>query len=140
VTVRAIRLALLVGLAWSAAELSFAQCVPDEHTLCLNGGRFEVKADFRTETSGETDASAEALTGDSGYFWFFNPANIEVVIKVLNGCPITNAYWVFATGLTNVEVTLTVRDTNNGQVKTYVNQLGVAFAPIQDTSAFATCP
>ena len=139
-TGRAIRLVLLVGLVWSAAELSFAQCVPNDQTLCLNGGRFEVKATFRTENNPETDASAEALTGDSGYFWFFNPANIEVVIKVLNGCAITNAYWVFATGLTNVEVTLSVRDTSNGTVKTYVNQLGDAFAPVQDTGAFATCP
>ena len=26
------------------------------------------------------------LTSDSGYFYFFDPANIELVIKVLNGC------------------------------------------------------
>ena len=83
-----------------------------------------------------------ALTSDSGYFWFFNPANIEVVVKVLNAC--TQApprYWVFAAGLTNVEVTLQVTDTQaGGSPKTYVNPLGTPFAPIQDTGAFATCP
>ena len=79
------------------------------------------------------------LTGDSGYFWFFNPANIEVVIKVLGACSINDHYWVFATGLTNVEVTLFVTDTESDTPKTYVNTLGVPFAPIQDTSAFA-CP
>ena len=29
-----------------------------------------------------------ALTGDSGYFWFFNAANIELVVKVLDACAI----------------------------------------------------
>ena len=126
---RMIRFALLVGILWSAAELGWAQaCTPNNQTLCLNGGRFE------------TDASAVPLTGDTGYFWFFNSANIEVVIKVLNGCALNGHYWVFATGLTNVEVTLFVTDTDTGTLKTYVNTLGVPFTPIQDTSAFAACP
>jgi hypothetical protein len=141
VTARTLRLALLTGILWTAAELGLAQaCVPDDHILCLNGGRFEVSARFRTADSGETDASAEPLTGDSGYFWFFNPANIEVVVKVLSGCSINDHYWVFATGLTNVEVTLFVTDTETDTLKTYINTLGVPFAPIQDTSAFAACP
>jgi hypothetical protein len=49
-------------------------------------------------------------------------------------------YWAFAAGLTNVEVTLRAVDTLTGSVKTYVNPLGTAYEPIQDTSAFATCP
>jgi hypothetical protein len=47
---------------------------------------------------------------------------------------------VFAAGLTNVEVTLNVTDTRNGTPKTYFNPLGTPYAPVQDTSAFATCP
>jgi hypothetical protein len=137
---RTIRLALLVGILWSAAELCLAQpCVTDAHTVCLNDDRFEVSARFRTANSGETDATGVVLTSDSAYFWFFNPANIEVVIKVLSGCSLTNHFWVFATGLTNVEVTLFVTDTETGELKTYINPLGTAFAPIQDTSAFV-CP
>ena len=38
------------------------------------------------------------------------------------------------------EVLLTVADTQNGTVKTYRNPINTAFAPIQDTAAFATCP
>jgi hypothetical protein len=144
-----VRIAVLTGVFLSAAGLSLGQepapgstgnCVPDARTLCLNNGRFAVTARFRTTTTGLTDATAVGLTADSGYFWFFNPANIEVVVKVLRACSLNNHYWVFGTGLTNVEVTLFVTDTENDTLKTYVNQLGVPFAPIQDTNAFATCP
>jgi hypothetical protein len=80
------------------------------------------------------------LTADSGYFYFFNSANIEIVIKVLNACALNQRYWVFAAGLTNVEVNLRVVDTQTGTVKTYLNPIQTAFAPVQDTDAFATCP
>jgi hypothetical protein len=62
------------------------------------------------------------------------------VIKVLNGCGVNNNYWVFAGGLTNVQVMLTVTDTQTGSVRTYTNPINTAFLPIQDTGAFATCP
>jgi len=117
-------------------------CVASPTTLCLNSGRFKVTAAFRTSDGRSGNATGVGLTSDSGYLWFFNPANIEVIVKVLNAC--TQApprYWVFAAGLTNVEVTLQVTDTQTGgDPKTYVNPLGTPFAPIQDTGAFATCP
>ena len=75
------------------------------------------------------------------HFWIFNSANIEIVTKVLRGCSLPPpAYWVFAAGLTNVEVTLFVTDMHTGAVKSYLNPLGTAFQPVQDTGAFATCP
>ena len=129
----------VLWLAAAPASAGSAPCVPDDHTLCLNDNRFAISARFRTSDTAETDATGVKLTGDSGYFWFFNPANIEVVIKVLGACGINDHYWVFATGLTNVEVTLSVTDTQSDTTKPYVNTLGVAFAPIQDTSAF-DCP
>jgi hypothetical protein len=58
----------------------------------------------------------------------------------LNACTLNSRFWVFAGGLTNVRVVMTVTDTQTGTVKTYTNPQGVAFQPIQDTSAFATCP
>ena len=62
------------------------------------------------------------------------------MVKVLNGCGVNTRYWVFAGGLTNVRVTLTVTDMSNNTVQTYINNLNTPFAPIQDTNAFATCP
>jgi hypothetical protein len=47
---------------------------------------------------------------------------------------------VFASGLTDVEVRLTVTDTEAGRTRSYFNPLGRAFAPVQDVDAFATCP
>ena len=61
-------------------------------------------------------------------------------MKVLNACHGYERYWVFASGLTNVEVTLTVTDTESGQVRRYFNPQGTMYAPVQDTDAFATCP
>ena len=115
-------------------------CTPSASTLCLNADRFAVSAVFRTNQGQTGNAIGTKLTADSGYFYFFSASNIEIVTKVLGACGINNHYWVFAAGLTNVEVTLRVRDTQNGSEKTYFNPLGTAFQPVQDTSAFETCP
>ncbi len=114
-------------------------CTPNATTLCLNDSRFRVKVDWTTKTGANGDGQAVPLTSDSGYFWFFNAANIELVVKVLDACTVNNRYWVFAGGLTNVGVVLTITDTQSGAQRTYTNPLGTAFAPLQDTSAF-TCP
>ncbi len=82
---------------------------------------------------------AVALTADTGYFWFFANTNVEVVVKVLDGCALSNTFWVFAGGLTNVQTTIQVTDTATGATKTYINPQSTAFSPVQDTNAFATC-
>jgi PKD repeat protein len=116
-------------------------CVASASTLCLNNGRFAVSATFQTSGGQSGQATGVALTADAGYFFFFDPKNVEVVLKVLNACTQNPPrYWVFAAGLTNVEVTLTVTDTQKGGTQTYTNPLSTPFAPIQDTDAFATCP
>lgn len=115
-------------------------CVAGPSVLCLQGGRFKVEASWRTNQGTNGLGQAVALTADTGYFWFFNPANVEMVVKVLNGCPANQRFWAFAGGLTNVEVQLLVTDTQTGQVRSYKNPLGTQYQPIQDTAAFATCP
>ena len=133
-------------LAQTITELnlqgSTASCTPDAHTLCLNQGRFAVTADFQASPSGPTaNATARPLTSDSGFFWFFDPNNIEIVVKVLNACGTSShAYWVFAAGLTNVQVDLSVTDTLRAETRHYTNPLNTPFRPIQDTAAFSTCP
>ncbi|MEM7355892.1 MAG: hypothetical protein AAF657_34060 [Acidobacteriota bacterium] len=80
------------------------------------------------------------LTGDTGYFYFFSPNNVEVVVKVLDACEQFDRFWVFAGGLTDVEVELTVEDTLTGQIQTYRNELDTDFQPVRDFNAFDTCP
>lgn len=108
--------------------------------LSLLGDRFHVEASWRTAAGATGTGTPVSLTDETGYFWFFSPTNTEVVVKVLDACSgPSSRFWVFAGGLTDTEVTLTVTDEANGVKKVYHNPLGTPFAPIQDTAAFATC-
>ncbi len=114
---------------------------PDAAAYLGDGERFQITTSFNTGS--ETGAGkAVQLTDDTTYFWFFNPENVEMIVKVLDACDVPgfNNFWVFAGGLTNVEVNLTVVDTQTGQSQVYTNPLNTPFQPIQDTEAFATCP
>ncbi|MCE2557735.1 MAG: hypothetical protein J4F98_03705 [Acidobacteria bacterium] len=113
-----------------------AEC-SDDDVLCV--GHFDVQVAWRTSDGRTGRGVAYKLTAESGDFWFFEPANIEMVVKVLDGCAINGRYWVFAAGLTDVEVTTTVRDRRNGALERWVNPLGRLFEPIRDTEAFDTC-
>jgi hypothetical protein len=114
---------------------SFAPgCTPGDTALCLQGGRFKVQASWRTPQGDTGVGHAVAITPDTGYFWFFNPENIEVVLKVLDARSFTDFWWVFYGALSNVEYTLTVTDTVTGQTKSYINPQGV-LASIADTQA-----
>jgi hypothetical protein len=115
-------------------------CVPSTTAICLNGGRFKVEATWKTPDGATGVAHTVSLTDDSGYLWFFNADNVEAIVKVLDACSFASHFWVFAGGLTNVETALKVTDSRTGVVRTYNNPQGTAFAPIQDTAAFATCP
>ena len=110
-------------------------CQPLPRQLCLGGGRFAVRAAW-TDFSGHSGAGmAVPLTAGTGYFWFFGPANVETVIKVLDGRPVNGHFWVFYGALSDVRYTLTVTDTVTGKVKTYTNPAG-QFASVADTLAF----
>jgi plastocyanin len=117
-------------------------CTADSNTLCLNGGRFQVRAQW-TDFQGHTGLGnvVPGVSSDSsGLFWFFNSNNWEMLVKTLNGCGVNAHYWVFGAATTNVQYTLTVTDTQSGQVKTYSNPLGTSSPAITDSGAFSTCP
>jgi hypothetical protein len=125
---------------WQLFAQAYAECESDATTLCLNDARFQVRADWETLQGAMGEGQSGELTDDTGYFWFFDSANVEIVIKVLDACAINDSYWVFAGGLTDVMIDLTVFDTETGALRQYQNPVGTAFRPIQDTSAFRTCP
>ena len=115
-------------------------CHPDTFTACLLDNRYQVTATYRTAQGERGHGKPTQLTSDSAVAWFFGPDNVEVTIKVLDGCALNDRVWVFASGLTNVEVDLRVRDSVTGQVRVYRNPLNTTFAPVLDTNAFTTCP
>jgi len=113
-------------------------CVPGPTALCLNGN-FQVRASYDSD-SGSGEGQAVALTSDTGYFWFFSPGNVEIVVKVVNGCVVNRSYWVFGAGLTDVGVTLTVTDTTGGLTRTYTSPRHTPFSPLQRTGDLPICP
>ena len=127
------------GGAYTLA-VAVTNCAQTATTVCLSDARFAVSATWATNDGKSGQGSATQLTSDTGYFTFFSSTNVEVVVKVLNACGLNSRYWVFAGGLTNVKVVLTVRDTKTGTVRTYTNPIDTAFLPLQDTNALPTCP
>ncbi|HEX3130322.1 MAG TPA: choice-of-anchor Q domain-containing protein [Thermoanaerobaculia bacterium] len=114
-------------------------CQAGGEELCLgDGDRFRVTARWTTK-DGSGAARSLPLTRDTGAFWFFNSANLEIVLKVLDGCAVNDRFWVFLTGLTNVGVEVTVRDTVTGRIWTDVHPAGTALPPRLDTDAFDVC-
>jgi plastocyanin len=116
-------------------------CVAGPITLCLNGGRFKAQLDWRTsESFGNGKAVPIPSAPDSGLFYFFSENNLEMLLKVLNGCGVNNHYWVFFAATTNVEFAVVVTDTSDGRTVAYFNPLDTPAPPVQDTSAFLSCP
>lgn len=117
-------------------EVVLGNCVADATTLCLNSGRFRVGVVWSVPAQNRSGVGmAVPLTGDTGYFWFFTSANVELVVKVLDARGVNSAFWVFYGALSDVEYTVTVTDTLTGDVKAYPNASG-HLASVGDTSAF----
>ena len=119
---------------WSSAAAT-APCAPGAQRLCLNGGRFAVEVSWKDFQGKTGKGTAIPFSEDTGFFWFFDQANVELAVKVLDGRPLTGKFWVFYGALSNVEYTLTVTDSLTGEVKEYRNPSG-RFASVADTGAF----
>ncbi len=120
------------------AQLASNVCGTD--SLCLLSDRFDVSLTARDPRLGTTGAGVPTQQNDLfGYFTI--PAltndtkNPEVIVKMLDGTPVNQKYWVFYGGLTDFEYTLTIFDRVTGMTRTYTKP-GFEFGGNADTSAF----
>ena len=111
--------------------------MPGANILCLNNARFAVTVEWKDFSGNTGSGKAIPLTGDTGYFWFFTNANVELVVKVLDAAAINGHFWVFYGALSNVEYTITVADTVTSERRTYSNSSG-EFGSAGDTLAFVS--
>ncbi|HYG61097.1 MAG TPA: hypothetical protein VEL74_00830 [Thermoanaerobaculia bacterium] len=111
---------------------SWASVAPEPPTF---DGRFEARIEWTDHAGNTGEGRAISLSNDSGYFWFFGPENVEVMVKVLDGRAVNGRFWIFYEALTDVEYTLLVRDTETDEVKTYHNPAG-QLRSHADTAAF----
>jgi PKD repeat protein len=126
------------GSSSVSRAVTVPSCLAGAETLCLNNGRFRVQVLWRVPSQGTAGTgTAVALTGDTGYFWFFTPNNVELVVKAVDGRAVNGDFWVFYGALSDVEYRLTVTDTVTGAVRNYLNPAGT-LASVADTGAFAS--
>jgi len=117
------------------AASAFTPCPDSYRGFNLAGCRFHIEAVWN-DGHGQTGFGEPVqLTNDTGYFWFFNDTNVELMVKVLDARPINGKFWVFFGALSNVQYKIAVKDSVTGAYRTYTNPSGI-FASVGDTGAF----
>ena len=100
-------------------------CLPSDGNLCLLDGRFSVEVSYHDQHNDQSgDGTAVSSTDQTGFFWFFNPANYELVVKMVDGTTVNGHYWVFWGSLSDVEYTLHVTDTVTSHTWQVTNTAG----------------
>jgi hypothetical protein len=125
------------ALAASApAAAPAGACAADADTLCLRGGRFAIEVDWHVPRDGSRGAGRKVTASDeSGYFWFFDAGNLELVVKVLDGRGVNGRFWVFYGALSDVEYWVNVTDTQTAKTRRYHNDPG-SYCGRADVNAF----
>jgi len=116
---------------------SSSVCVQDSTTACLLNGRFRATVRVRgafDNLPADKTALRKPVTGfanpsfETAFFYFNNPDNIEILLKMLDqgntnsqGQPTIAVLFGSATPL---RVELTITDTANGAVRTYLSPFG----------------
>lgn len=129
-----------VGANGCAGELA-----DDPDKLCLGEGRYVVEVDWENHHTGDGEevphptgfGQMRRLQGSesTGFFWFFSPDSIDLIVKIIDGTVVNDHVWVFYGALTDVIYDLKVTDTLTNQTKTYHN-LASSICGRGDTAAF----
>ncbi len=117
------------------------RCQNHDTHRCLQGGRFRASVEWADFADGSGPGRlAPGSSADSTLFWFFDAANWELLVKVLDGCDNNGHFWVFAGATTDVQFELTVEDLETGEEWRFENPLGNPPRTVNDTFAFPGCP
>ena len=130
-------------IAAAATDGAIGACAGGAQTLCLGGGRFEAKVEFR---AGEGEPLRAAIRAEapaaarSGLFSFAPAGDAQLMLKVVDGCADNQHYWVQLAAVTDAELAVSVRDTETGRTWAFYNPAGRAAGAVRDVDAFGTCP
>jgi len=126
-------------------QVAPSPCDVDPHApsapqrLCLQGGRFQVSVAWQAPDGRTGFGVPTPLTRDTGAFWFFEPGNRELMVKMLDACAVDGSFWFYAAGLTDVGVAIWVDDAQRGTLAarwTHESPLGQPFQPVADVHSF----
>ena len=114
---------------------ALTDCEPGGPALTLRGG-YTVSMCYETYKGEIGDARDWGLdSSQSGLLYFFKPNNVEVLIKVLDGCGVNGHRWVFVAPVTDLAFNLYV-ESHNGRRWTHRNRLGHTADTATEISAF----
>lgn len=133
------------GAEESTASLKFlveaaepaGPCAADAETRCLLDSRYAVTVKW-LGADGEVGGGVVVHEGtnESALFRFFDVANWEVLIKLLDGCAANGHVWVFGASSTDLGYVIRVTDTVTETVREYRNVPGMPAAAVTDSTAF----
>ena len=110
-------------------------CTPSGPALTLSGG-YTVSMCYETSAGAVGQARDWGLdSSQSALLYFFDRNNVEVLIKVLDGCGVNGHRWVFVAPVTDLAFNLHV-ESPAGERWTHRNRLGQTADAAGDTSAF----
>jgi hypothetical protein len=116
------------------AEPQVSPCEAGAERLCLLGGRFEVSVKYG-------DSAGRAVPQGDRFGAFRrpggSPAEAEIFVKMADRRAAPNrAFWFFHSSVTDLDYTITVRDTASGRVRLYRNEPANPGCGAADTGAF----
>lgn len=73
-------------------------CIPSSNIACALGGRFAIQVAYATAGSGGSaqimSFDGQTASSDQSSFWFFfNPENFEMGVKLVDACTLNDSFW-----------------------------------------------
>ena len=101
----------------------YTDCVPEDALFTFD--YYRVKLCYETPDGKVGQGRPKSIgSSESGLIWFFSRDNIELLIKVLNGCSINGHRWVYVAPATDVAFNLYVEKTTDGTRWVFRNRQG----------------